>query len=95
MRKSLNDLVVTRKPYAEPTYDEVVVGAMRALLSHTANEGQQKTAVEYIINELCQYYDVSFVPGEGGRRDTDFAEGKRYVAAHIITLAKVVPGGKK
>lgn len=93
--RSLKDLIRKNPPYESPVYDEVIVGAMRALLAGNANEGQQKTAVKYIIEDLCQYYDISFMPGEDGRRNTDFAEGKRYVAAHMITLSKVIIGGNE
>ena len=52
--------------------------------------------MQYIIQVLCATYDMSYRPGgEEGRRDTDFAEGKRSVGNQIVKLLKVKVGQLK
>lgn len=58
--------------------------AIKALATGTANDGQQKRALAWIINAVCGTYDLSFRPGESGDRETAFAEGKRHVGLQIV-----------
>lgn len=83
------------KPYQPAKYTDKEIIAIQALQAGNANEGQQIAALNWIINNVCQYYDLSFYPGEGGRRDSDFAEGKRYVGAQIVKMMKLKTGGKQ
>jgi hypothetical protein len=58
--------------------------ALRAMAHGQANEEQQKLAVDTIVNKLCGLNDLSFRPDDhGGQRETDFAEGKRFVGAMV------------
>lgn len=73
-----------------PTHWELAdADAIQAVDQGRASPEQQRRAMNYIINELCGYYDLSYRPGEDGRRDTDFAEGKRFVGAQIVKLSKI------
>ena len=63
--------------------------AVKALSNGTANSEMQIRAINWIVNQACAYYDLSYRPGEGGRRDTDFAEGRRFVGAQIVKLTKL------
>jgi hypothetical protein len=81
----------TVQPWHPAPYDEADVYAIKALVAGVANEGQQKRALGWIINTLCGTYDLSFRPGDGGDRDTVFAEGKRHVGMQIVKLTKVIP----
>lgn len=74
------------EPWAapEPTLAEVV--AVKALFSGTAMEHQQKMAIAYIVNKACGTYEDQFCPGEDGRRNTDYALGKRRVGLHLVSL---------
>lgn len=83
------------KPYHPPKYQDADILAIQALEQGIANEGQQKRALAWIVNEVSGYYDMSFYPGEEGRRDTDFAEGKRFVGSHIVKMLKLKTGGKQ
>lgn len=81
-------------PHAPAEYDEAVIMAVRAFDGGKASEGQQKLVRDWLLNAVCRVEDMSFrVGGEDGRRLTDFAEGKRYVAnqyrkmLHPVTLA--------
>lgn len=72
-------------------YDDDDIRAMRALVAGNANEGQQRRALNWIINSAAGYYDLSFRPGIDGARATDFAEGKRFVGAQVVKLTKLSP----
>ena len=75
------------------TYDDNDIRAIRALAAGNANEGQQRRALDWIINTASGYYDLSFRPGLDGARATDFSEGKRFVGAQIVKLTKLIPQG--
>ena len=71
-------------------YEDADAAAMQALMRGEADPAQQGRALKWIIESACGYYDLSFRPGgEEGRRDTDFAEGRRFVGASIVKLTKV------
>lgn len=56
----------------------------------TASADQQRRALKYIIEVLCGTYDMSYQPGDGdGRRDSDFAEGKRFVGNQIVKFVNM------
>lgn len=84
------------KPYHPPQWDDADAIAIQALANGNANEGQQKRALDWIINQCCRTYDQSYHPDNP--TDTVFAEGKRYVGNHIILMMKIktgkVAGGK-
>lgn len=63
------------------------MAAFQALVRGEANEGQQKQVVNYVINDLCATYDLSYRPDND--RDTTFAEGKRFVGLQIVKLTKL------
>ncbi len=71
-------------PWEPAKYDAPgVTGAIKALNAGNANEGQQKLALMWILNDVCGIRDLSFRPGVDGERDTAFAEGKRFVGLQI------------
>lgn len=71
-----------KEPYAYAVPSEKVTLAIKGVASGTANEDQQKTAMSWIIKELCGTYDLSYRPQSD--RDTVFSEGKRYVGLMLI-----------
>jgi len=77
------------QPFEPVEYDEMVVGALRALATGTANSGQQATAwawIQYVCG-VGEYADMSFRPGgHDGERVTAFAEGKRFVGLQILKM---------
>ena len=74
------------KPYLPAKYEKADVAAMQALKQGIANEGQQQRALDFIINGLSRYYDLDYFPGVEGRRDSDFAAGKRFVGAQVVKM---------
>jgi len=70
--------------HVPPQWDSKIAYAIKALATGTANDNQQKLAVDYIINALCGTYDLSYRPGEDGDRQTTFAEGRRFVGLQIV-----------
>jgi hypothetical protein len=69
-------------------YDEADTYAIKALAAGVANEGQQKRALDWIINTLCATYDLSYRPESD--RDTAFAEGKRHIGLQLVKQVKLV-----
>ena len=60
--------------------------AVKAIARGEADPEQQKRAFEFIVNEACATYDMSF--HETSDRATAFCEGKRYVGNQLVKLAK-------
>ena len=77
------------KPWEPATYDEHDISSVKALAAGTANEGQQKRALHWIINNAARTEEQSFYAGEGGDRITAFVEGKRSVGSAIWTLIRI------
>ena len=73
-------------PIHPSPYGKKHVAALQALQSGVASEGQQKTALEYIINTLCGTYDEMYRPDP---RETDIAIGKRHVGLQIVKLLNI------
>ena len=73
-------------PWEPCPYETADVQAIQALAAGNANEGQQKRALTWIIEQASFSYQPSYWPGEDGRRNTDFAEGRRYVGLQLIKL---------
>jgi len=77
-------------PWTPPGYDVVDVQAIQALVRGDATADQQQRALRWIIEQAAGTYDQSFWPGgEDGRRNTDFAEGRRFVGNQIVKLTKL------
>lgn len=71
-------------------YDKDDLMAIRACLAGTANEGQQKHAMDWIITSAANLYDMSYrVEGQGGALATAFAEGRRFVGNQIIKMTRL------
>lgn len=90
MPKSVKAALEEHAPWKPPDYTESQVVAMQALARGEANDGQQKMALDWIINECCRTYDMSYRPDN--IRDTDFAEGMRHVGNSIIKMVKIKVG---
>jgi hypothetical protein len=76
-------------PWVPPPWEDADVYAVKALAAGNASEGQQKRALDLIINRLCSTYDLSYRPASD--RDTVFAEGKRFVGLQLVKMLKIVP----
>lgn len=76
-------------PCRPPAWEPADAAAIQALLRGDATSDQQLRAIKYIVNDIAGTYDLSYRSGEDGRRDTDFAEGKRHVGLQIVKLSKL------
>lgn len=76
-------------PFVPAPYGKPEIAAIQGLANGTASPDMQRHALRWIIEIASGYYDLSFRPGEDGRRETDFAEGKRYVGAQIVKMTKL------
>lgn len=75
-----------------PAIEKKHVSAIQALHRGDANEGQQKDALDCIINILCGTYDEPYRESE---RDTIFALGKAHVGREIVTITNIPLGKMK
>lgn len=77
----------TVQPWLPAPYDEGDTYAIKALAAGVANEGQQKRALKWIIENLCGTYDQPYRPD--GDRDTVFACAKMFVGQQIVKQINV------
>lgn len=88
------------EPWLPPDYDESTIYAVRALMTGTANDGQQKLVWSYFMyltGASEEFADLSFRPGPQGERATVFAEGRRFVGLMLRKLLRpeLTPHGTK
>lgn len=62
--------------------------AIQAMWNGTADPEQQRKAMLWILEGACGLYEISFKPGEDGRRETDFSEGRRFVGKQIAEVLR-------
>jgi hypothetical protein len=82
----------TQGPWSPAKYEPADVSAIQALVNGEATPDQQQRAIKWIIESACGTYDQSYWPGgEEGHRNTDFAEGKRFVGNSIVKMTRLNP----
>ena len=86
MKKHVPDV---NAPWLPPKYELSDATAIQALASGTADANQQKVALKWIIENCSSTYQPSYRDGPDGERNTIFAEGRRYVGLHIVTILKL------
>lgn len=79
----------SHRPWKPVPYELADVTAIQALYNGTAEEYQQKRAIQWLIEVACATYDQSYYPGDEGRRDTDFAEGRRFVGNTLVKMTRL------
>jgi len=77
-------------PWKPDDYEPADITAIQQVLQGTASEEMQKRAMAFIIETLCGTYQPSYRTGTEGRRDTDYAEGKRFVGLQIVKLQHLI-----
>jgi len=78
------------EPWYPAEYEIADVAAIQGLLRGDATPEQQKRALDWIITHASGVHEQTYYPGgEEGRRNTDFAEGKRFVGNSIIKLTRL------
>lgn len=90
--KSTRQAVDDHAPWKPAPFEPEDASAIQALERGNATSGQQKRALAWLINKACATYDLSYRPGDEGRRDTDFAEGRRFVGLQLVKLLKIKIG---
>lgn len=82
----------TPLPWVLPVSEDADIFALQALNNGQANPDQQQRVWRFIRETLCGCEIMSFWPGgEDGRRATDFAEGRRWVATQMRRLSRLKP----
>lgn len=84
----------TRFPWVLPIDDiePADISAVKALAEGTADANAQRRVWKF-IREIAAADRMSYWPGgDDGRRATDFAEGKRFVADQLRRIQRMVPG---
>lgn len=72
-------------PYAPARLWSEVVYATKAIAAGEATKDQQALFFEWLIVDVCKKDDLPWFPGgDDGARDTDFANGKRFVALQVL-----------
>lgn len=95
-RKPEAQAVLEHAPWKPAPYMIADATAMQALQAGTATAEQQKRALRWIVHGAAATYDISFRPGaEDGRRNTDFAEGRRWVGLQIVKLLNAKLGAMR
>jgi hypothetical protein len=77
-----------RKPaWVPPDYHTDDIAALKAVWAGTANPGEQRRAMEWIIIHAAQYGELSFRSDDaGGERETAFAQGRWFVGQQVQKL---------
>lgn len=91
-KKPDSQALADNAPWKPAPYTPAQAAAIQALLTGAASPQQQKVAIDFIVRDLCRTYDLSYRPGEAGRRDTDFAEGRRAVGLQLVLMLNVKIG---
>ena len=68
------------------------VAAIRAVMLGKADPVQQVACIKAIVEKISRYYHLSYRPDDrGGRRATDFLEGRRSVGQWLVNLQHMSP----
>lgn len=70
-------------PYEPALWEAPDAAAMQALQKGTANPDQQKRALDWIINNAANVYDLEYRPDS---RDHAFCSGRRFVGLQVIKM---------
>lgn len=76
-------------PLKPPAYIKADLFAFQALEKGIATEHQQKRVLDYIVNNICQTYDLEYRASSD--RDSCIASGKRLVGLLIVKMLKINP----
>ena len=78
--------------WTEPA-DKSAVYAIQQVALGNADEEQQIAAMRFIIDKICGTYEVSY--DAESQRNTDHAEGKRWVGLQLVGFIKLNHGAFK
>lgn len=75
-------------PHMPADYTLADITALQALSNGTADEVQQKRALDWMIQQAAGTYDFHYYPTD---RETAFALGRSFVGQQIVKLLKIDP----
>jgi hypothetical protein len=78
---------IRHQPWHPPKFDRSDAMAMKAVATGTANESQQKQAIEYIVGTLAITYDETY--WADSERNSAFAQGRRFVGLQIVKMVNL------
>lgn len=78
---------------ADADLPDFVVASMKAWSRGEASKDQQITAWNFIVNDLCATYDLSYRPDRP--EATAFMEGRRFVGLQIRKTIQLKPVARK
>lgn len=81
------NLKPSEHPWEATPYEIADVAAVQAISKGTATPDQQIRAIKFIVEKVCATYDMSYRTNSA--RDTDFAEGKRFVGNQIVKYTRL------
>lgn len=84
--KPSRSALAARSPWLPAEYEIADAGSIQALQRGDATPDQQQRALRFMIHSLCGSYDSTYFPGPDGARDSDFAQGKRWVGLQLVKL---------
>lgn len=79
-------------PWLPPPYERAEVVAFQALAAGTADAAQQQRVLKWLLERACGAYEMTFYPGPDGARNSDFAQGRRFVGLQVVKLLHLNPG---
>jgi len=88
-----------KKPLADSAawlpvpYELADASALQALQTGTADAGQQRRALDWIINQAAATYEMPYRPESA--RDTDFMLGRVFVGQQIVKMLKLAVGAMR
>lgn len=80
----------TPKPSAAhmpASWEPADVRAIQSLAAGEATPEMQRRALDFMINKVCQTYDLSYRPESD--RETTFAEGRRFTGLQLVKLLNI------
>ena len=77
-------------PIPLPEWSKQTAIAFQALAAGVANDGQQKTCIDWILYEAARIRDMTFNPDSA--RLSDFAEGRRFVGLQVGKMLAIKIG---
>lgn len=82
--------VVQRDPLVGAPYTKAVAGAIQGLAGGTADGAQQKTALDWIVRELCRTYDTAYFGDRSA--DNAFVAGQRFCGNQLAAILNLKLG---
>ena len=70
-----------------PEWEPADVRAIQSLQTGEATPEMQKRALDFMINKVCQTYDLSYRPESD--RETVFAEGRRFTGLQLVKMLSI------